>query len=122
MVLRTARICLTLCLIALSAPARGPVVVKVKVLAPERGEAPAEPWIRQMMKEMQIPEGVGSGMTWITLGRAPVALHDSKHFGQAYAAVVDPGPRRPLRLVITGSQSATHELPREPGTHRIVPH
>ncbi len=98
------------------------VVVQVKVLAADRGAPPEEAWIRQEMKAMQIPEGVGSGSQWITLGKDPVTIHDSKHFGQVYLAVVDPGGGAPLRLEISGSRSATVEIPRKPGTHRIVPH
>jgi hypothetical protein len=103
-------------------PPGGPVTVRLKVMAPDYGQTPEEPWIREMMKEMQIPRGVGAAMTWITLGKAPVTIHDSKHFGQVYIAVADPGPQAPLQLVITGSHPATIELSRQPGTHRIVPH
>lgn len=98
------------------------LVVKVKVLAPERGEPPAEEWIRRLMKQMQIPHGVGSGEQWYVLSAKPVKIHDTKHFGQAYLAVEDPGDGKPLRLVITGSQPTTVEVSREPGTHQLVPH
>jgi hypothetical protein len=103
-------------------PLSRPVQVRVKVLAAERGAPPEEEWIRQMMKGMQIPQGVGSGNQWHTLTREPITIMGSKHFGEVYLALVDPGGEAPLRLEITGARPATVELPREPGTRRLIKH
>ncbi|MDP2875826.1 MAG: hypothetical protein Q8O00_06545 [Holophaga sp.] len=97
-------------------------VVKVKVLAAERGDAPEEEWIRREMQAMQIPKGVGSGSQWITLGKEPVTIQSSRYFGQVFLAVLDPGGESPLRLEITGARPLTIEIPRAPGTKKIVPY
>lgn len=104
-------------------PSTGSVMVKVKVMTPDGGSAPEEEWIRQAMKAMQIPLGVGTPSSqWITLGREPLTIHDSRHFGKLCLAVRDPGGESPLRVEITGTQAATVEIPRTPGSHRIVQH
>lgn len=104
-------------------PSTGAVVVKVKVMTPDGGSPPEEEWIRQEMKAMQIPYGVGTPSSrWIILGKERLTIHDSKHFGQLYLSVKDPGGNAPLRIEITGSHPATVEIPRTPGSHRLVQH
>ena len=98
------------------------LIVKVKVLAAERGAPPEEEWIRQELKAMQVPEGVGSGSQWITLGKEPVKILDSKHFGHVSLALPNPEGTSPFLIEISGSHPATHELPRIDGTRRIIPY
>ncbi len=98
------------------------LVVKVKVLAPERGNAPAEQWIREEMKRMQIPHGVGSGEQWHVLGKEPLTILNNNHFGKAFLALEATATDQPFKVVVTGTQPMVIELPRRAGERRLVAH
>ena len=98
------------------------LIVKVKVLAADRGAPPEEDWIRRELKAMQIPAGVGSGERWITLGQEPVTILDAKHFGQVSLALANPEGTSPFLIEISGTQPAQHELPRTAGARRLIQH
>ncbi len=98
------------------------LVLKVKVLAAERGAPPAEAWIREALRAMQVPAGVGSGEQWHALGKEPLTITDSKHFGQTYLSLPDAGGDGPFLVQVTGSQPATIEVPRAAGARKLAHH
>jgi hypothetical protein len=98
------------------------LVLKVKVLSAERGAPPAEAWIQEAMKAMQVPAGVGSGEQWHLLGKEPLTIMDSKHFGQTYLSLPDAGGDGPFRVQVTGARPATIEVPRAPGARKLAHH
>lgn len=98
------------------------LAVRVKVIAAERGAPPAEDWIRESLQAMQVPYGFGSGEQWHVLGKEPITIIDSKHFGQVFLSLPNATGEGPFHVQVTGTQPATIEIPRRLGARKIVHH
>lgn len=98
------------------------LVVRVKVIAAERGAPPAEDWIRDSLQAMQVPYGFGSGEQWHVLGKEPMTIIDSRHFGQVFLSLPDAVGEGPFRVQVTGTQPAAIEIPRLLGARKIAHH
>ncbi len=96
--------------------------LEVLVLAADRGQAPAEPWIRKALAEMGAPAGVGVISEWEAVGSEAHTIHDSRHFGQAVLTWSDTGAEGSLKVEISGTQFQAFDLPRKTGTQKIVKH
>lgn len=99
-----------------------PLVVRVKIIAPERGTPPVEEWIRQSLQALQVPYGFGSGGQWHLLGPKPLTVIDSKHFGQVFLSLSEMGGEGPFHVQITGTQPDTIDVPRILGARKIAHH